>query len=81
MSTRYFLWKFREIIPSHYADKLFSASILELNWNQYFIDKRAKLKICSHVLTSSTQRQNVVQWTRTATKSTKMKNTRAKAKN
>ena len=50
------------------------------------LDKKTKLNICHHMLTSSTQLQNrsfhVVERTRTSTKCQKMKNTRAKrAKN
>ena len=47
-------------------------TILELNWNQRFIDKKTKLNICQHTLTSSTQLQNrsflVVERTRTSAK-------------
>ena len=54
--------------------------ILELNWNQRFRDKKAKLNICHHMLTSSTQLQNrsfhVVERTRTSSKCQKMKNAR-----
>ena len=57
-------------------------TILELNENQRFRDKKTKLNICHHMLTSSTQLQNtsfhVVERTRTSAKSLKMKNSRAK---
>ena len=57
-------------------------TILELNWNQLWGHKRAKLNICHHMLTSSTQLQNsafhVVERTRRSSKCQKMKNTRAK---
>ena len=57
-------------------------TILELNWNQRFGDKKTKLNICHHMLTSSTQLQNgsfqVVERTRTSSKYPKMKNARAK---
>ena len=56
-------------------------SILELNWNQRFREKKKKLKICGQVLTSSTQEQNrlffVVERTRRGVKCTEMKNARA----
>ena len=55
-------------------------TILELNWNQRFGHK--KTNICHHMLTSSTQLQNmsfhVVERTRTSSKCQKMKNARAK---
>ena len=35
-------------------------TILELNWNQRLGHKRTKLNICHHMLTSSTQLQNVI---------------------
>ena len=57
-------------------------TILELNWNQSLGNKKTKLKICHHMLTSSTQLQNwlfhVVERTRTSSKCQKMKNARAK---
>ena len=57
-------------------------TILELNWNQRMGHKKAKLNICHHMLTSSTQLQNrsfhVVERTRTSSKCQKMKNARAK---
>ena len=57
-------------------------TILELNWNQRLGHKKAKLNICHHMLTSSTQLQNssshVVERTRTSTKCQNMKNARAK---
>ena len=57
-------------------------TILELNWNQRFRDKKTKLDICHHMLASSTQKQNksshVVERTRTFSKCQKMKNARAK---
>ena len=59
-------------------------TILELGWNLRLGNKKTKLNICHHVLTSSTctQLQNrsfhVVERTRTSTKCQKMKNARAK---
>ena len=57
-------------------------TILELNWNQRFRDKKTELNICHHMLTSSTQLQSrsfhVVERTRTSSKCQKMKNARAK---
>ena len=57
-------------------------TILELNWNQRLGQKKTKLNICHHMLTSSTQLQNrsfhVVEGTRTSSKCQKMKNARAK---
>ena len=57
-------------------------TILELSWNLRLGHKEAKLNICHHALTSSTQLQNwsfhVVERTRTSTKCKKMKNARAK---
>ena len=57
-------------------------TILELNWNQRLGQKKTKLNICHHMLTSSTQLQNrsfhVVERTRTSSKCQKMKNARAK---
>ena len=57
-------------------------TILELNWNQRLGNKKTKLNICDHMLTSSTQLQNwsfhVVERTRTSSKCQKMKNARAK---
>ena len=57
-------------------------TILELSWNLRFGNKKTKLNICHHVLSSSTQLQNrsfdVVERTRTSTKCQKMKNARAK---
>ena len=57
-------------------------TILELNLNKRFRDKRTKLNICHHMLASSTQLQNssfhVVERTEMSTKCTKMKNVRAK---
>ena len=56
--------------------------ILELNWNKRFSGKNAKLNICHHMLTSSTQLQNmsfhVVERARTSAKCRKTKNARAK---
>ena len=56
-------------------------TILELK-NQRLERKETKLKICHHMLTSSTQLQNrafhVVERTRTSSKCQKMKNARAK---
>ena len=45
-------------------------TILELNWNQRLGDKKTKLNICHHMLTSCTQLQkfHVVERTRTSTK-------------
>ena len=57
-------------------------TIVELNWNQRLGHKKTKLKICHHMLTSSTQQQNrsfqVVERTRTSSKCQKMKYARAK---
>ena len=57
-------------------------TILELSWNLRFGNKKTKLNICHHMLTSSTQLQNrsfdVLERTRTSTKCQKMKNARAK---
>ena len=57
-------------------------TILELNRNQRLRDKKTKLTICHHMLTSSTQLQNtsfhLVERTRTSAKYIKMKNSRAK---
>ena len=57
-------------------------TVLELIWNQRLGHKETKLKICHHMLTSSTQLQNrsfhVVERTKTSTKCQKMKNARAK---
>ena len=57
-------------------------TILELNWNQRFGNKKPKLNICHHKLTSSTQLQNrsfhVVERSRTSAKCPKMKNARAR---
>ena len=57
-------------------------TIQELNWNQRFRDKKTKLNICHHVLTSSSQLQNrsfhVVERTRTSEECAKMKTARAK---
>ena len=57
-------------------------TIMELNWNQRLGNKKTKLNICHHMLTSSTQQQNwsfhVVERTRTSSKCQKMKNARAK---
>ena len=57
-------------------------TILKLNWNQRFRDKRTKLNICHQMLTSSTQLQNrsfhVVERTRTSAKRPKMTNAPAK---
>ena len=53
-------------------------TILELNWNQRFRDKKTKLNICHHMLTSSTQLQirsfHVVERSRTSSKCQKMRN-------
>jgi len=47
-------------------------TVLELNWNQRFRDKKTKWNICQHMLMSSTQPQNrsfqVVERTRTSAK-------------
>ena len=63
----------------------FVLTILELNWNQLLGNKRTKLNICHHMLTSSTQLSqlrnrsfHVVERTRTSTKCQKMKDPRAK---
>ena len=57
-------------------------TVLELIWNQRLGHKKAKLNICHHMLTSSTQLQNrsfhVVERTRTSTKCQKMRSARAK---
>ena len=57
-------------------------TILELNWNQRFRDKKKKLNICHHMLMSFTQLENrsfhVVERTRTSSKCQKMKYARAK---
>ena len=57
-------------------------TILELSWNLRLGNKKTKLNICHHVLTSSIQLQNrsfhVVERTRTSTKCQKVKNARAK---
>ena len=57
-------------------------AILELNWNQSLKDKKTKLNICPHMLTSFTQLQNrsfyVVERTRTSAKCLEMKNAHAK---
>ena len=57
-------------------------TLLELSWNLRLGNKKTKLNICHHVLTSSTQLQNrsfhVVERTRTSKKCQKMKNARAK---
>ena len=68
-------------------EKMFFANcvltILELNWNQRFRDKKKKLNICHHMLTSSTQLQNrsfhVLERTRTSTKCIKNKKFTCKA--
>ena len=56
-------------------------TVLELIWNQR-LGHKTKLKICHHMLTSSTQLQNrsfhVVERTRTSSKCQKMKYARAK---
>ena len=58
-------------------------TILELNWNLHFRDKKTKLNICHHMLTSSTQLQiclfHVLERTRTSAECPKMKNARAKS--
>ena len=60
-------------------------TVLELNWNKRLGQKKTKLNICHHMLTSSTQLQNrsfhVVERTRTSSKCQKMKNARAKRAN
>ena len=57
-------------------------TILELNWSQRLGNKKTKLNICHHMLTSSTHLQNwsihVVERTRTSAKCQKMKYARAK---
>ena len=57
-------------------------TVLGLNWNQRFRDKKTKLNICLHMITSSSQRQNrsfnVMERTRTSEKCSKMKNACAK---
>ena len=54
-------------------------SILELNWNQRFRDKKTNLNICHHMLTSSTQLQSfhVVKRTRTSVRCPNRTNARA----
>ena len=58
-------------------------TILELNWNQRLGHKKAKLNICHHMLTSSTQLQNrsfhVEERTRTSSKCQKVKKCTCKA--
>ena len=60
-------------------------TFLELNWNQRFGDKKAKLNIFHHMLTSSTHLQNksfhVVERTRTSPKCPIMKNAHSKLEN
>ena len=54
-------------------------TILELNWNQSFRDKKTNLNIYHYMLTLSTQLRNiVVERTRTSAKCPKIKNARAK---
>ena len=52
-------------------------TIWELNWNQRFTDKKTKLNICHHMLTSSAQLENrsfhVAERTRTSAKCQKWK--------
>ena len=58
-------------------------SILELNWDQRLGHKKAKINICHHMLTSSTQLQNrsfhVVERTIMSSKCQKMKKCTCKA--
>ena len=49
-------YKHLSINQSHYDCKM--CSILEINSNQRFRDKKTKLNICYHMLTSSIQLQN-----------------------
>ena len=82
-----------ELLVSAIISQLFKAitvakcvlTFLELNWNQRFRDKKTKLNICHHVLTSSSQLQNrsfqVVERTRTSVECPKMKTARAKPAN
>ena len=57
-------------------------TVLELYWKQRFGDKKTKLNICQHMLTSPTQRQNrsflIPEGTRASAKCPKMKTARAK---
>ena len=57
-------------------------TILDLNWNQRLGHKKTKLNNCHHMLTSSTQLQNmsfhVVERTRASAKCEEVKNARAK---
>ena len=46
------------IIQRHYACKMYSSYILELNWNRSFRYKKAKLNIC-HLLIQTTEKQVV----------------------
>ena len=52
-----------------------------IKWNQRFRDKKTKLKLCNHMLTSSSQLQNrsfhVVPRTKTSAECPKIKNARA----
>ena len=72
------------IIQGHHGCKMCS-NYPWIKWNQRFRDKKTRLKICHHMLTSSSQLQNrsfhVVERTRTSTKCQKMKNARAKRAN
>ena len=58
-------------------------TILGLNWNQRFRDKKTKVNICHHILSSSTQLQNrsfhVVERTRTSAKCRKNEKCTCKA--
>ena len=69
------------IIQRHYACEM-CLTILELNWNLRFRNKKTELNICYHMLTSSTQLQNRsfhdVERARTSVKCLKVKNARAK---
>ena len=57
-------------------------TVLELNWNQRLRDKKTKLNICHHMLTSSTQLPNrsfhIVERMRMSAKCLKMKTACAK---
>ena len=79
-----------ELLVSAIISKLFKVitlakcvpTILESNWNQRLRDKKTKLNSCHHMLTSSTQLQNmsfhVVKRTRASAKCEEVKNARAK---
>ena len=69
------------IIQRHYACEM-CLTILELNWDLRFRNKKTEMNICYHMLTSSTQLQNRsfhdVERARTSVKCLKVKNVRAK---